>query len=265
MKEFLPVIIVSLSLILLFGGVIYFLEFKNKNIISIHGKIVVYTSLSFMLLIVITFSMLKILGAIDLYQNIAVTIIICWIIILLSYYAWALYYYNVNFGWSEDDWTRHRRHKEVNPDLLEEEPSENPNHEHTLGLPPGTVRGTVALTLLVGGMSVTIAALSMENRLAENELLIDNFDFFKQAFLMMIAFYFGTKSLEILEGKKKGEEKGSPDEGSKVKKETVNKRAVAIERAGKSNPAVTKAKKLLQEAGPEKPMQHDFNDPNAQG
>jgi hypothetical protein len=86
-------------------------------------------------------------------------------------------------------------------------PERNPFYDQTLGLPPGTVRGTIALTLLVCGVAFVIAALNMKNSVAENTVLVDNFDFFKKAFLMMIAFYFGTKSLEILQGKEGKETK----------------------------------------------------------
>ena len=77
-----------------------------------------------------------------------------------------------------------------------EERTVNTNKDETLGLPPGTIRGTLALTLLMGALAMTISALGMENTLEENTFLVDNFNFLKTAFLMMIAFYFGNKSLE---------------------------------------------------------------------
>ena len=63
---------------------------------------------------------------------------------------------------------------------------------------PGTVRGTISITLLVGSLSMAIASLGMDYVIKEDSFIADHFDFFKTAFLMMIAFYFGNKSLEML-------------------------------------------------------------------
>jgi len=43
-----------------------------------------------------------------------------------------------------------------------------------------------------------LVSFNTKNIVKDNETFIDNFDFFKNAFLMMIAFYFGQKSLETL-------------------------------------------------------------------
>lgn len=126
----------------------------------------------------------------------AVCIMTVWIAMLIGYYAWAIYFYNINLGLTNEDWAEARIQKEINPTY--EERSENPNKEHTLGLPPGTVRGTLTLTLMVAALALTIAYMGEGNSLENNQFFIDNFDFFKQAFLMMIAFYFGSKSLEYI-------------------------------------------------------------------
>ncbi len=139
----------------------------------------------------------------DLYYNLAVALIISWIILLLIYYIWAIQFYNVNFGWAEQAWKRHEINKKDKPEIAKKEPPKNPNDTETLGLPPGTIRGTIALSLLVAGLAVMIASLSMESRLTENEFFVDNFEFFKTAFLMMIAFYFGNKSLDFLRDRQK--------------------------------------------------------------
>ena len=85
-------------------------------------------------------------------------------------------------------------------------PERNPHERDSLGLPPGTIRGTIALTILVGGLAVTIKALSYSEQYDGDSLIVDHFEFFKEAFLMVIAFYFGTKGLEILQN---GESKKS--------------------------------------------------------
>jgi hypothetical protein len=139
--------------------------------------------------------------------DMSVALIVSWVVVLIGYYAWALYFYNINFGWTDEDWRQNERELRDDPTNAVKPPERNPFYDQTLGLPPGTVRGTIALTLLVCGVAFVIAALNMKNSVAENTVLVDNFDFFKKAFLMMIAFYFGTKSLEILQGKEGKETK----------------------------------------------------------
>jgi hypothetical protein len=126
----------------------------------------------------------------------AICIMTLWVALLIGYYAWAIYFYNINLGLTNEDWAEARIQKRIDPSY--EERSENPNKEYTLGLPPGTVRGTLTLTLMVAALALTIAYMGEGNSLDNNQFFIDNFDFFKQAFLMMIAFYFGSKSLEYI-------------------------------------------------------------------
>ena len=77
-------------------------------------------------------------------------------------------------------------------------PDSNPNSDQSLGLPTGTVRAIIALTLLVAVLALAIVYFGNDRSVKENEIFIDSLDFFKTAFLMMIAFYFGSKSLEFL-------------------------------------------------------------------
>lgn len=76
------------------------------------------------------------------------------------------------------------------------EPTENPYGNQTFGLPTGTVRGMIAFTLLFGAMTLVIASLGIDNRWEEYTVFQDQYEFFKTAFLMMIAFYFGDHSLK---------------------------------------------------------------------
>ena len=135
------------------------------------------------------------------FEFIALGLLILWFGILVAYYAWAVYFYNLNLGQTNEDWLRIKEKVKYDPDAEKDIPVKNPNDGETLGLPKGTVRGSLALTLMVGGLAMTIIAIGMENKLSENEFLVDNFDFFKTAFLMMIAFYFGNKSLELIDYK----------------------------------------------------------------
>src|SRR5690606_29030490 len=77
----------------------------------------------------------------------------------------------------------------------------NPYRSQTFGLPPGTVRGMIAFTLLIGGMSLLIVSFGTEYTGAELALVRQQFEFFETAFLMMIAFYFGDKSLKYLKSR----------------------------------------------------------------
>lgn len=139
----------------------------------------------------------------ELYNLVALGILLIWFAILVAYYAWAIYFYNINLGLTNQDWAEIRERRAFSPEGADDAPTKNPNNDQTLGLPTGTVRGTLALTLMIGGLAMTIAALGMENFMKENTFLVDNFDFFKTAFLMMIAFYFGSKSLELIGYKSK--------------------------------------------------------------
>lgn len=145
----------------------------------------------------------------NLYSVMGVSLIILWVGVLIAYYAWAIYFYNINLGLTDLDWEKIEASREGDSPLADRE--DNPHDEQTLGLPPGTVRGTIAITLLVGALAMTLVLFGDGNRLKDNEIFVDNFDFFKTAFLMMIAFYFGQKSLEYLLPKKDGSQSAVPN------------------------------------------------------
>jgi glucan phosphoethanolaminetransferase (alkaline phosphatase superfamily) len=132
----------------------------------------------------------------NFFFNLAAAIVVSWTLILTLYYVWAIYFYNINRG---------RTGKECEEQSSQDNTTaadKNPNSEETLGLPPGTVRGTLALSVLVVAMAMMIASLAMPSAMKESEVMIDHFEFLKTGFVMVIAFYFGTKSLEILRNKK---------------------------------------------------------------
>ncbi|HEY4785588.1 MAG TPA: hypothetical protein VIH57_06045 [Bacteroidales bacterium] len=132
----------------------------------------------------------------ELLKSLAIGIVILWVGILVAYYSWAIYFYNINLGITDKDWDDIEQRRGT-PDAIKE-PEGNPNSEQTFGLPPGTVRGSIALTLLIVTIAMILVSFNTKNIVKDNETFIDNFDFFKNAFLMMIAFYFGQKSLETL-------------------------------------------------------------------
>ena len=140
----------------------------------------------------------------NLFQAVGLTVAIIWIGAFLMYFMWSVYHYNINYGLTDQDWEKifeaEERKKLGFPvkDSELEAPKNNPYRSQTFGLPPGTVRGMIAFTLLIGGMSLLIVSFGTEYTGAELALVRQQFEFFETAFLMMIAFYFGDKSLRYL-------------------------------------------------------------------
>ena len=186
----------------------------------------------------------------------ATAIVVSWILMLTLYYVWAIYFYNINRGWTDKDWEDHKNSVLVQGE--EGEPDVQ-NREHTLGLPAGTVRGTIALSVLVGGMAMLIASLAMPGKFSENEFLVDNFEYIKTAFLMVIAFYFGSKSLEAITKRRKpvyGEDTDEVDESEMT--------APPFEfRNGKAAPVADRMS--IPSAKPQKAEVPEFYDPAAKG
>lgn len=146
-------------------------------------------------------------GKINIFSFIALAIILLWLGILIGYYAWAIYFYNINLGQTNESWAQLKEMRSSNSELAdcdnnsgsnEAGTADNHYRDQSLGLPPGTIRGTLALTLMVGGLALFIYSMGDPQIQETNSFIYDNFEFFKTAFLMMIAFYFGAKSLETL-------------------------------------------------------------------
>lgn len=79
---------------------------------------------------------------------------------------------------------------------------ENPYKDETLGLPCGTLRGVLTLTLLIVVVILVITSLIVTPLRGEFDSLMD-------AFQVMLAFYFGSKIMEHMTNsdKKKTQEK----------------------------------------------------------
>ena len=141
----------------------------------------------------------------DPFKSAAVIFLLIWLVVFLRYFLWAVYHYNVNYGYTIRDWEkiedakRRLKNGEVVLQSELEEPKFNPYRSQTFGVPPGTVRGMLAFTLLFGAISILISSMGMEQGLLENPTLRYQFEFFETAFLMMMAFYFGDKSLRFLQ------------------------------------------------------------------
>ncbi|WP_200977700.1 N-acetylmuramidase domain-containing protein [Echinicola sp. 20G] len=152
------------------------------------------------------------------YRIVGLSITVIWLAVFMIYFVWSVYFYNINYGITDEEWEKIFRAKEMNefgvthddPGLVE--PLYNPYRSQTFGLPPGTVRGMIAFTLLIGGISLLISSYGLDYvSNAEVALRAKQFEFFETAFLMMIAFYFGDKSLKYLQKRWNGNQKPTED------------------------------------------------------
>jgi len=139
------------------------------------------------------------------YQAVGLGIVIIWACVFLGYFVWALYFYNINYGFTEGKWKKielAKNNKFLGQDYsqvdIDDEPMENPYRKETFGLPSGTVRGMIAFSLLFGAIAMLVVSMGMRNELDPASMFWDQYEFFKTAFLMMIAFYFGSRSLQYL-------------------------------------------------------------------
>ena len=137
--------------------------------------------------------------------NLATAIMLSWIITIIIFYIWAMYYFHIHLAVEDkarldDD----QKPSEKSGVALGDKLLNNPHFGETLGLPNGTIRGTIALSLLIAGLSLLIASFEMNNTFNANALFVDNFEFIKTAFLMVIAFYFGSKSLSAITSGNRG-------------------------------------------------------------
>lgn len=140
----------------------------------------------------------------NLFQAVGLATAVIWIAVFLVYFMWSVYFYNINYGLTDEDWNRIYEEKDRQREGLSAQegemdvPRHNPFRSQTFGLPPGTVRGMIAFTLLMGGMSLLITSFGTGYSGVDIALLRQQFEFFETAFLMMIAFYFGDRSLKYL-------------------------------------------------------------------
>ncbi|WP_114751027.1 N-acetylmuramidase family protein [Pleomorphovibrio marinus] len=143
----------------------------------------------------------------NVFQAVGLATSVIWISVFLVYFMWSVYHYNINYGITDEDWNRidAARKRYIAGEPVEESeliaPKYNPYRSQTFGLPTGTVRGMIAFTLLLGGMSLLITSFGSSYSGGELALIRQQFEFFETAFLMMIAFYFGDRSLKYLKGR----------------------------------------------------------------
>jgi hypothetical protein len=160
-------------------------------------------------------------------------IFIIWLALVIAYLIWAIHFYVYNFGLSNKEWKtlypelyarkgektkfierRDSLMKAVSqsPEAEEqesdapaapetkpfEEPEANPYQQESFGLPPGTIRGMLALTALVMFLLVEGVNLYAPGNLE------GHFDGLITALEMVLAFYFGSKAVQALQAKTNG-------------------------------------------------------------
>ncbi len=159
----------------------------------------------FILIISVVGTMYLLDSGLGVFTAIGFLVLMVWINVFLGYFIWATYFYNLNYGVSQGVWAKIEEEKKkkgegkpYDPDTLGDEPLYNPYGDQTFGLPPGTVRGMIAFSLLFGGTALLLVNFGVESELEANSIFRDQFEFFKTAFLMMVAFYFGSRSLKYL-------------------------------------------------------------------
>lgn len=180
------------------------------------------------LLVTISFiySVLMYLEQKNIFAIVGLLMLVTWLAVFMIYFVWSVYHYNINFGITDGEWAeiaeakRQGRNLELeNPAFQIREPKYNPYRSQTFGLPPGTVRGMIAFTLLFGGISLLVASMGTEEINPEMmQLRIQQFEFFETAFLMMIAFYFGDRSLKYFRERWKNPNQTGTDQDPSIAK-----------------------------------------------
>lgn len=188
------------------------------------------------------------------FSGTAIGIIVLWIALLVPYLAWSVYFFNIHFGMppKEREEMLEERKKLMRKfqidNIMAEDieaqrkiqgimslnglviPTANPFAKETMGLPPGTIRGMLALTVTVGGLAMFIASLGMNSSLPGSSFFVDNLEFFKTGYLMVIAFYFGSKSLEVFQkGVDKDVRSSERENGARISENRLSNDTFAAE------------------------------------
>ncbi len=177
---------------------------------------------------------------------IAGALLLIWIVMVIVYLVWAIHRYNSNYGLSNHEWKilhpymyadeneRDEYIKLKNQIMVEkqnmagdtelvtapiEEPDENPYKLDSFGLPPNTIRGIIALTALF--LFILMEGINYFSTIAVE----DNFKELILALQMVIAFYFGSRAIEVFKARSEKQEKS--DESTE-KHEIIKKSAAVI-------------------------------------
>lgn len=126
-----------------------------------------------------------------------------WLLLAVGLILYGLYRFHFTAGLGRERYNRLVKLIDESDDIPIGEKSlhypQNPHEDQTFGLPRGTVRGLLTLTLLFANCSLLYVmafsppAIAIEGRT----------EYIKTAFLMMIAFYFGSKAVDTLKAREK--------------------------------------------------------------
>ncbi|HEY6098563.1 MAG TPA: hypothetical protein VIW03_03995, partial [Anaeromyxobacter sp.] len=152
---------------------------------------------------------------------VAAGVLILWLTAVVAYFVWAIRRYNENYGLTDAEWKvlypglyasekERPQYERLHEDYVASRlaggagedraavlaplaaPRKNPYGRDSFGLPPGTVRGALALTAAVMFIAIEIVNLfepDTETRFAQ----------LVTAFQMVLAFYFGSRAVEVLQ------------------------------------------------------------------
>ena len=158
-----------------------------------------------------------------------------WFVLVIAYLVWAIHRYAYNYGLSNREWKilypeiyaagkKVNEYQALRTRLIEhklwlhqlqladvgeriggapalpavepfEEPKQNPYQGDSFGLPPGTIRGILALTALV--MFLLVEGVNLYSPVD----LEDPFKGLVTALQMVLAFYFGSRAVQVLQAR----------------------------------------------------------------
>lgn len=187
-----------------------------------------------------------------LFRLLPLVLVFGWLGLLTGYLAWCTHFYNYNFGRSDAFWKKFvarcreaeaegRTENDVYDELAA--PRGNPYAAETFGIPSGSVRGSIAMTILVAALGLLISLFGGAPPSA------NYFEFFETAFLMVVAFYFGTKGLSILQGERKFVPNAAPEPTARRGSEPVG-----LSGAGAPSIGVDPAVQMPREETAEQPI-----------
>lgn len=153
----------------------------------------------------------------------ALGIVVVWLVLVVAYFGWAIHFYNINLGMTSREW------KVISPEIYASPkehaayvarreavaaalnsdtggaptsstacalllaPKANPYRRDSFGLPPGTIRGVLALTVMIVFVVAEVARAFGGN--VEADRVAD----IRTVFEMVLAFYFGSRAVEVLQ------------------------------------------------------------------
>jgi hypothetical protein len=212
---------------------------KTKNILTVIGLLVIFCKNIFAQ-VTTKEVVIQTINANPAVVIIAGVLLILWLLLVIGYLVWAIHKYNDNYGLSNHEWkilhpelyaSDTERGKYVGlknqmisakqdmanskaavnetPEVITSpmnEPEDNPYKCDSFGLPPNTIRGIIALTALI--LFVLMEGINFFS----DAKFEDNFKELTTALQMVIAFYFGSRAIEVLKARTEKADKKEEEE-----------------------------------------------------